>query len=88
MAKSTAWLAPCRGRFLSGEAEAAFGVGEHRTPDEPVQGDDEHAHHHDAEHDARIIAGFGRCRDVGADAVRLDLVVAPLDVLGDDAGVP
>ena len=36
-------------------------------------------HDGDAQHDAWIVAGFGRLGDIGAEAVRRQLGVAPAD---------
>src|SRR3546814_20468373 len=53
-----------------------------------VDDDDEPRHHGDAEHDAMIVAGFGRLGDIGAQAMGLQPFAAPARHLGDDAGLP
>src|SRR3546814_19162387 len=52
-----------------------------------VDDDDEARHHGDAEHDAMIVAGFGRLGDIGAQAMGLQTFAAPARHLGDDAGI-
>src|SRR5712672_342369 len=57
--------------------EAALGQAVERTPDQPVGGDHEDRHHHDAEHDARMVARLGRLRDIGPETGGLQPRVAP-----------
>ena len=44
----------------SAEAKTALSEGVERPPEQPVEQRHQNAHHGDAEHDAREIAGFGR----------------------------
>src|SRR5512132_2736475 len=70
------------------EAKAARGEGEERPPEKPVEQSDEYRHHGNAEHDAGVVAGLGRLRNVGSQTVGCQLGIAPTRRLGDDAGVP
>src|SRR5580765_4815885 len=86
----SAWMS--RSALLIGapltNSELAFGVAIERTPKHAIDDDDEQAHHRDAEHDAVKIAGFGLLRNIGAEPVGSQVLVAPGRDLGDDAGVP
>ena len=75
-------------RSTSAKPELAFGVEVEWTPKGAIDDHDEEAHHRDAEHDPVKIAGLGLLRNISAEPVGLQVLVAPGSDLGDDAGVP
>src|SRR5580658_3104572 len=70
------------------ESQAALGEGVEPAPEQAVHQRDEDRHHRHAEHDFRKVALVSRLCDIGADALGGDCVVLPLDIFGDDRGVP
>src|SRR5579863_3503695 len=73
---------------LSAQSILAFGEIIQRPPERTVDGDHEQAHGRNAENDAMKVAGGGGLGDVGADAVGLDLHIAPAGQLRDDGRIP
>src|SRR6266487_1040857 len=69
-------------------ASSGFGEPVQAAPEQPVDGDDVHAHDRDADEDLAGVAGGGGVGDVGAEAGGDEVVVAEVDDLGDDGGVP
>src|ERR1700691_5983238 len=70
------------------EAQAPFGIGIELPPEQPIEQCDEDRHHRHAEDDLGEIPLARRFRDIGADALCGNRLVLPLDIFGDDRGVP
>src|SRR6218665_2424436 len=70
------------------EMHSRFGDAVQPAPDPVVHSHHEHAHHANAQRDAREVADGRHLGDVAAQAARLHRGVAPLHVFGHDAGVP
>src|SRR5271168_3102454 len=75
-------------RKASTKPELAFGVEIKRTPERAIDENDEQAHHRDTEHDAVEVAGLGLLRNIRAETLRFEMLVAPACDLGHDACIP
>src|SRR5271155_2140461 len=75
-------------RKASTDAELAFRVKIEWTPERAIDEDDEQAHDRDAEHDVVEIAGLRLFCNIGAEALRFEVLVTPARDFGDDARVP
>src|SRR5262245_33214750 len=80
------WLAPCE--FLSVQTKAPLRQPIESPPEQAVERNDVDGHDANPEHDSRIVSALGCLGDVGAEARRLELGVAPAGNFGDDARVP
>src|SRR6185312_14427446 len=80
----------CRAAGATGstDAELALGPGIQWSPEQAVQSDHEQAQDHGTENTALEVARRARSGNVGAEAVRHELLLTPRGYLGRDARVP